>query len=194
MASISAASESLVNGVDKIKLGDAIGDAAGENKGDSDDSDDGNGDGDGDGDGEAITPGPGATSGSKKKKKKKPKKKVSSVPTGVRAIAVADFPQKATGSNFAGTVPAEESAPAPESDEERQRRIERLESGPERLEIPLHGLLEERVSILYPQTYLKGRTDTFFHLGQVKTIDILDSLLPEVGTPHTASSTPSSLI
>ena len=35
----------------------------------------------------------------------------------------------------------------PETDEERQHRIAALESGPERLEIPLHGLLEERVSL-----------------------------------------------
>ena len=72
MAEVLADAESLAHGVDEIKLGGPIGDAAGENKGESEDSDND------DGDGEALAPGTGgSTSGSKKKKKKKPKKKVS---------------------------------------------------------------------------------------------------------------------
>lgn len=70
MAQSLKAEESLVHGVDQIKLGEAVANGVGkEDKGDSDESDEG----------DLNQAGQGSTSGSKKKKKKKPKKKVSSI-------------------------------------------------------------------------------------------------------------------
>lgn len=100
----------------------------------------------------------------------------------------------AGGSTLAGSIPAEEPAPTPETDEERQRRIKALESGPERLEIPLYGLLEERVSPTPAHLLIRLCTLLIrFVVGQISSVDILDSIVSELRALDASSSTPASL-